>query len=234
MLTRCRYDSYSSASPTNSFWYKVLYSYLPAAVTMAAEPIIASITSWVCMLVPYTLLARKTSCNPSALTLDFDKSPPHFQFVRSIRTRHFPLAALNIAILLCNVLAVVLAGLFSESTVGVDVPWPVETYPTPTLRGFTVPRQDMYCTLAEYFRNPRYSIQYLIPWTTREYYVLPYHDLDSTRVGRHYRTPTMGICLKVECGLVPAQDITFHCNNPGCVASPFSILDYSLVVNDPC
>lgn len=95
--------------PTNSIWYKVLYSYLPIAVTMAAESIIVSITSCVCMLVPYTLLAKKASCNPSTLTLDFDQSPPHFQFIRSIRARHLPLTALNIAIYLGNVLAVGLA-----------------------------------------------------------------------------------------------------------------------------
>lgn len=50
----------------------------------------------------------------------------------------------------------------------------------------------------------------------------------------HYHTPTLGISLKVECSRVPAKDITFHCNNPGCVASPYSKLDYLLVVNNPC
>lgn len=225
---------FRALAPTNSIWYKVLYSYLPIAVTMAAEPIIVSITSRVCMLVPYTLLAKKASCNPTALTLDFDQSPPHFQFIRSIRARHLPLTALNIAIFLCNVLAIVLAGHFSETSMSVDVHLPVETFPTPNFSGFTVPRQDMYYALAEYFNTSAYSVQFEIPWTTPEYYILPYHLINSTRDVMHYRTPTLGISLKVECSLVPAKDITFRCGNPGCGASSSSKLDYSLVVNDPC
>lgn len=225
---------FRALAPTNSIWHTVLSSYLPIAARMAAEPIIISVTSCVCMLVPYTLLAKKAFCNPSTLTLDFDQSPPHFQFICSIRARHLLLTALNIAIFLSDVLAIMLSGLISETSVSVDVHMPVETIPTPTFSGFTVLRQDMYYALAEYFNTSPYSVKFEIPWTTPEYYILPYHVINSTRDVRHYRTPTLGIGLKVECSLVPAKDITFHCNNPGCVASPSSKLDYSLVVNNPC
>lgn len=220
-------------SRVNSFQYKVLFSYIPIAVGMASEPILITIASCQCMLAPYTMLTRGPASSSKALAVDFDKSPPHFQLLRSLRTRNVPLAALTVAILLCNVLAVALAGLFSGTVRRLDSTTDVASYPAAQIRaGFTLPAQEMYFLLAE-----QLSGHDVLPFTTPEYYVLPVQPIGPDRVER-YEASTMGIGVDVKCDLVPAKNITLGCENPGCVAAPPDELnqlsDFFVVVDNGC
>lgn len=231
----------STLAPFDSFGYGFIYSYLPLALGMAPSPIMISIASCVCMLGPYTMLARRAGSSP--LTLDFDKSPPQFQFVRSLRTGHFPLFALDVAILLCNVLAVSLAGLFFTSTSYLDDrPFGVATYPAPILLGgFTDPGYDMYLLFAEMRADTAPPLQ----WINPEYYIIPYRNVDPAISASYpdvdailtasYYIITIGIGLEVKCRIVPAQNITFHCKNFGCeISQQFRASDYSLIIDDQC
>lgn len=206
-------------------------------IGMAAEPILISIASGQCMLAPYMMLARGVGGSAKALAVEYDQSPPQFQILRSLRTRNGPIAALTVAILLCNVLAVALAGLFLGSVRMADGSIELTTYPAARIcAGFTLPAQDMYFLLAEQLSGHA-SVK---PFTTDEYYILPSfleNSIDPDSVAQ-YETSTIGIGVDVKCDLLPAKKITLGCNNPGCVASQATTLnqlsDFSVVVDDSC
>lgn len=219
-------------APVNSFWYKALFTYIPMAVGMTAEPTLTTIASYQCMLAPYTVLTPGPAGSSTSLAVDYDKSPPHFQLIRALRTNNIPLAALTISIFLCNVLAVALAGLFSGTTRPLNMTTEVDTHEVPRLyAGFTKPAQEMYFILAEQLAK----ITPPLAWTTPGYYVLPVLPVDSTDV-KQYQTPSLGIGIDIKCNLLPAQNITMACDMRGCAASnePYDYSDYSMVVADPC
>lgn len=95
--------------------YKFLPSYLPTIFGTAVEPLIVTLGPYYCMIGPYKVLrrGRPPATSPLALVMDYDKSPPHFQLLRSIKIRDIELGALTVGILLANVLAVSFAALLS-------------------------------------------------------------------------------------------------------------------------
>lgn len=216
----------------NSFGYKVLFSNIPVAIGKVSDPILIAIATCQCMMAPYTMLARPTSWK--ALTVDFDKSPPHFQIIRSIRTRNGPLALLTISILLCDVLAVALAGLFSVTERMLNSSTVVVTYPAVKIKsGFTLPAQEVYFLLAEQLSGDAGAL----PFTTPEYYVVPVVPVDAARV-ISYNASTIGIGLDVNCTVIPQDLVSWGCDIQGCETWPTDtqdrFTDYNITVDDEC
>lgn len=200
---------------------------------MAAESIFITIAICHCMIAPYAMLTRGAPTSSKALAVDFDKSPPHFQIVRSLRTRNVPLAALTFSILLCNVLVVALAGLFSITDRPLDST-EVVTYPNAWVNTkYILPEQEMYHVLAEQLSGHSDDL----PFTTPEYYMIPV--LANSRVMvEQFEVSTIGVGLDVNCSLVPEEDITLTCVDPLCeqrVSAPRDIpYDYTAGVDNPC
>jgi hypothetical protein len=124
-----------TVAPTNSFGYKILWSYIPTALGMAIEPLLVLLGAYACMVGPYETLKKGLGQARSSrsLVLDYDKSPPHFQLWQSLRVRNFVLSALTIAILAVNFLAVALGGLFSSSSELFMVTDDLDRFTTPRL-----------------------------------------------------------------------------------------------------
>lgn len=222
-------------APLNSFWYKVLFTYLPTAVSLGFEPMLTTIASYHCMLGPYQTLDKGGAPCSTSLLIDYDKSPPHFQLLRSIRQGNFPLAALTTALLLSHVLAVAFAGLFSaksveltgNSTYGV-------IYPT---FGFTGPIEgrslEMYYILAD---NLARDLP-LPPLVTEEYFVLDFEAWDPSGDIEKYSGPSHGVGINVTCNLVTSDSIHLACDPSTDVNLPSAVYcpeNYYITVSDPC
>lgn len=217
----------------SSFPRKVVFSYIPTAIGMAAEPIFITIAICQCMIAPYAMLTRGTPTSSAALAVDFDKSPPHFQIVRSLRTRNVPLAALTFSILLCNVLAVALAGLFTITDRPLDST-EVVTYPDAIVfTNYILPEQEMYHVLAEQLSGHSDAL----PFTTPEYYMIPVLA-NSTVMVEQFEARTIGVGLDINCSLVPEENITLTCVDPLCEqeeSAPRVLpYDYTASVDNPC
>lgn len=217
----------------SSFPRKVVFSYIPIAIGMAAEPIFITIAICHCMIAPYAMLTRGVPTDSKALAVDFDKSPPHFQIVRSLRTRNVPLAAPTVSILLCNVLAVALAGLFSITDLPLDST-EVVTYPRAIIYTNSIlPQQEMYHVLAEQLSGRSGDL----PFTNPEFYVIPVLANSSVMV-EQFEASTIGVGLDVNCTLVPEEDISLTCVHPSCereISAPRDVpYDYTAGVDNPC
>lgn len=224
-------------APTNSFKYKTIFSYIPIVISMGVEIVLVSLGSCFCMLAPYKAL-HGSGTSSSPLTMDYDKSPPHFQVFRSLRDRDIALAALTTGILLSNVLAVAFAGLFSPTSLEFTIQSQVQIHPSPTFKGnFTEPALESYYTLSG-------NLSGYIPipsWTTTDYYVVPFFPVASNGI-HQYQAPTWAVGAEIKCEFVPEEIITLTClHYPGpetttnCTYSGEGSFDSNYItVDDPC
>lgn len=173
------------------------------------------------MMGPYKLLRRQ---HPGSLPLvvDYDKSPPLFQFFRAVRAQDVQLFMLTIGILLANILALSLAALFTLEDQSRVVSVQVAAQGLPSIVGnFTEPAGEAYYELAA-------SVSGVVPlanWTTPEYYVLPF---TASTPHLALSAPTVALGADVSCELLPASQLITLCQYsgieyPGCtnIAPPF-------------
>lgn len=196
----------------DSLGYKLIYMYIPIAVGMIIEPALVSLGSCHCMLGPYKALKGGHARSSVSLAVDFDRSPPHFQLLRSLRSMNFTLAGLTIAILLSNVLAVAFAGLFSA------VAEQVQTSKNLTINeGFGGFGSEMYYILAKSLEN---SDTTLPPWTTKDYYIVPFSAPEAN--GQSFTGTTHGIGVNIRCDIVEPSRYTLGCVDrmPGSTSNP--------------
>lgn len=206
---------------------------------MATEPVLVAVATCRYMLAPYAKLTPGPAPSSTSLALDYDKSPPHFQLFSSLRTRNFALGALSATILLSNVLAVALVGLFSPTSGRFPRTIDIPIYAMPTFAGpFTVPAVEMYYVLDGALSGNTTGLT--VPtWTTEEYYVLPLLPTVAPAGLEEYQVSTLGIGVDIRCGPVLANNLTKACDlvpmSKQCVNST---LDYSVnnfvTVDDPC
>lgn len=200
---------------------------------MAIEPALVTLGACHCMLGPYKALDRGRATSSVSLAVDYDRSPPHFQLVRSLRTGNIALAALTVAILLSNVLAVAFAGLFSAVNEGIQGSGPLKVQ-----EGFTGSANGMYYVLAKSLESNDTRPP---TWTKEGYYIVPFYPIG--RDGQEeYTGGTLGISVDINCSLVPAESINLRCDNfwtneSGIINCPVAavgnITNY-LYIDDPC
>lgn len=219
----------------NSILFKFWFSYVPTVIGMVSDPILIAIATCQYMLAPYRILTHGPPASWKILTIDYDKSPPHFQIVRFLRTKNFPLAALAVSILLCKVLAVALAGLFSVTVRNVDILVEVST-PTPPFiaERFKPLNQEMYYLFEEHLPDS----DGFLPFVNSDYFFIPVLTPVLTPPVESYEASTIGISLDINCSLVPREKIILTCDNQNCergnASRPDIITDYTVVVGDPC
>lgn len=179
----------------NSFQYKLLYSYIPMAIGISVEPILVTVASSYCMLAPYERLRRRNSLSKHSLSVDYDKSPPHFQLARTMRAGDIGLAALTTAILLSNVLAVAVSGLFSLSYADFNISHDVETTGIPTMKGdFDGQDWEIFYPLVTNLSNGKD----LPTWTTKDSYIFPFYPVSGNDV-QVYEGNTIGVSADISC-----------------------------------
>lgn len=180
------------------------------------------------MLAPYKAL-RSHATSSKCIAIDFDKSPPHFQFLRFLCVGDIGLAALTTATLFANVLTVVLAGLFSPSTAEFGTPIDVETFRLPTIgAGIRFPEWDMYYALdADISRNGTTK------WTTDDLYIIPFHPVDNEALVT-YTGPTIALGANITCSVDRTNNVPTFCSTQEDMEFPCQRGDLSPVVKDPC
>ncbi|KAI5851710.1 hypothetical protein DFP73DRAFT_166430 [Morchella snyderi] len=95
-----------------TFYFTILLSlvlFVYIADKVKGEPLRVLIGTYACMVAPYEILRRGHAPSSKTLTIDYDKTPPHFQTFQALKTGNFGLAVLTIAIILANFLPVALS-----------------------------------------------------------------------------------------------------------------------------
>lgn len=221
-----------TVAPLNSVWYKALFTYLPTAVSLTFDPMLKILASYHCMMSPYQTLNLHNAPSSSTLSIDYDKSPPHFQLMRSLHHRNFPLAALTAALVVGRLLPIAFAGLFSATGVEVsDNATNGIVYPT---FGFTGPIEgislEMYYILAD-------NLQRGLPlpeWATPEYFVLDFYDFADNL--HSFSGPTHGVGVDVSCEVLPSSNLRLSCD-PSAAAPLVTYCPgtyYITAINDTC
>lgn len=220
----------AKASP-DELAYKVPFSFIPPAVGSAIEVILVAFGTSHYLLAAYNTLKRGQAPSHTSLTVDFDKSPPHFQLLRSLRTGNIAMAVLTLSILLANVLTIALAGMFAprlaqfQFTAEVNRPSSVDITDQ-----FTDPTQEMYYVLTRHL-----SGRVAAPnWTTPEYYILPFSPVEGRGV-QEFVGPTLGVGLDIKCSLVPVDNLEVECGASECpIPGARPGAGVNITMDDPC
>lgn len=212
----------------NSFPYKLLYSYIPMAIGISVEPILVAVATSYCMLAPYEKLRRRNSPSKHSLSVDYDKSPPHFQLARTVRAGDIGLAALTTAILLSNVLAVAVSGLFSLSYADFNISHDIETTGVPVVKGDVDGHDwEIFYPLVANLSNGRD----LPTWTTKDSYIFPFYPVSGNDV-QIYEGNTFGVSADISCRAFRRDNFFL---NPSPSASGHAELDLTLLMDfDGC
>lgn len=156
------------------------------------------------MVAPYEILRRGHAPSSKTLTIDYDKTPPHFQTFQALKTGNFGLAALTIAIILANFLAVALGGLFSprpfiSTKVGYFLVEPLN------ITSNQVMGEDSYFLLAA-----NLSGNALLPnWTVPEFYIMGFggYGTDWVSSTLSMEAETIGFGTNISCELLPENEV---------------------------
>lgn len=155
----------------NTFGYNALFSYLPTLLGIIVGPLLTTLGSYYSMFRPYTPLRHAHAKSERSLSVDYDKSPPHFQVFHALRSGDLTLAALALAILLSQVLAVALSGVFYPMTTPSSIIVPLTSLGEPILKsdfGSKIDFMDVHYVLAGMISG---TIKRLT-WTTDNLYLL--------------------------------------------------------------
>lgn len=180
------------------------------------------------MLAPYEKLRRRNSPSKHSLSVDYDKSPPHFQLARTVRAGDIGLAALTTAILLSNVLAVAVSGLFSLSNAEFNIIQDFKTTGIPTMKGDVDGHDwEIFYPLIANLSNGRD----LPTWTTKDSYIFPFYPVSSNDV-QIYEGNTFGVSADISCRAFHRERISL--NTPPS-APGHAELDFTLLMDfDAC
>lgn len=197
----------STVAPPNSFWYTLLFSYTPTVVGMSIEPLWIELGTYACMIMPYETLRKGNARSSQSLTIDYDGMPPLMQLLPALKARNPILVTLVLAILLTNLLAVALAGMFSPIT-GLEV--------VPTETSLLEIAQRRYG--ADF--KPGDELFYLLllnasgfaqlpPWVTSDFLVLPFHNRASNTANTGFQRregASLGLGAEISCQFM-AEDM---------------------------
>ncbi|RPB07990.1 hypothetical protein P167DRAFT_372917 [Morchella conica CCBAS932] len=191
-------------APESSFKFKLIFSHLPTITGTSIEPLWVLIGTYACMVAPYEILRPGHAPSSKTLTIDYDKTPPHFQTFQALKTGNFGLAALTIAIILANFLAVALGGLFSprpfiSTKVGSFQIEPLNI----TSNQFM--GEDSYFLLAA-----NLSGNALLPnWTVPEFYIMEFGEYGTDWVSStvSMEAETLGFGTNISCELLPENEV---------------------------
>jgi hypothetical protein len=195
--------------PSKKLSYDIYSSYVPMIVSMIFEAYLVLLTSHVTYLWPFQrLLGGNSTAAP--LTFNYDKTPPHLQMIRGFKTRNYLLAALSTSVLLANILAVAIGGLFQVELLGHSAQGPVflngtveslsslnsnETFLKDTL---FVDSEFMYTAVGDGLGFGAHH------WITDDLYYVPFQDNSNDRNSKtNYSALTSGIGLNITCEEAP-------------------------------
>lgn len=199
-----------------AFVRNLAFSYAPTIAAMFIEQYLSAMARFVCLVMPLHEMYSAPAPSDKSLTIHYEHRPPHFLLLKSIGKQHYLLAGLISSILLANILAVSLGGLFlpSQTTASRDVFFlPMYDSVLQANRIYTYTRSPSLNLNATAYLKPDPGIFYTAianksggitfpPWTTEDYYFQPMLLTDNSTeyISRHVET--WGIGTRVSCATV--------------------------------
>ncbi|KAI5784615.1 hypothetical protein EDC01DRAFT_729569 [Geopyxis carbonaria] len=98
--------------PTNTFLRNLAYSYTPTFLASGFEAFFVMVSRFVALVMPFQAMKDGPAPPHKSITAHYERRPPHLIVYAAVSKGHYVLAGLGAAILLSNVLAVALGGLF--------------------------------------------------------------------------------------------------------------------------
>lgn len=163
------------------------------------------------MIMPYETLRKGNARSSQSLTVDYDGMPPHLQLPRALKTRNPILIIIILAILLTNLLAVALSGLFSPTAGSEVIPTNtsrMEIFQSTESWAYRFHDESFYLLLAKLSSSTG-----LAPWVTPEFFVFPFDSEGVTN------TPAEGIVSREGSSWGLGADIS-------CQFMPENMLDF--------
>ncbi|CCX06249.1 Similar to hypothetical protein LEMA_P014390.1 [Leptosphaeria maculans JN3]; acc. no. CBY00309 [Pyronema omphalodes CBS 100304] len=197
--------------PQKKMSYDIYSSYVPMIVSMIFEAYLVLLTSHVTYMWPFQRLLRGNS-TAAPLTFNYDKTPPHLQVICGIKTRNYLLAALSTSVLLANILAVAMGGLFQVERAGYADQG--EVY----LNGTIESLKDLNSN-STFLKDKTYVDSEFMynavgdglgfdarPWMTDDLYYVPFHDESADQLSTtNYSASTTGVGLNISCEEAPSE-----------------------------
>jgi len=197
--------------PANQFVYDLYTSYIPTMAALFFEGFLVLLASHVTVMYPFRRLKRGQT-TAATLNINYDQTSPHLQFASGVRTQNFLLAALSVSILLANVLAVSLGGLFfkearafleaGNATLKASVDSLHSYVPRALVEGAGDDSAEAFYIAAGQdlgFRQPT--------WVTDHFYYVPF-SVQSTAANRtNYTAETWGVGITTTCEKVPESEV---------------------------
>ncbi|KAA8905831.1 hypothetical protein FN846DRAFT_949711 [Sphaerosporella brunnea] len=224
--------------PGNGFWFNVYANYLPTTAATALEAFLVLLASSVALLYPFKTLTRGYADARISLGVNYDLRPPHLQTIAALRVRNIMLAVLSIAILLANVLAVALGGLFNKELIqhqrigevvlegSVDA---LEKFDSQALIG-----SDNVVDAEFFYVGTGGMLQFeRRPWTTDELFYIPFLDPKSNSSAANYTVEAVGLGVNITCEPIPAEAISIWNSPEGTDNNSFVWTSFRYDANTP-
>jgi len=198
-------------TPTNRRVYAFYASYSPTIAATLFESYLVLLGSFVSLLFPFRNLAQRNATAANSLAINYDRAPPHLLFFDAFKTRNFLLALLSVSILLANVLAVALGGVFHQSEIDISVsseailmgsPDDLDRYNATISSDYDIDADHIYATTGERFGFRQR------PWTTDDLFYIPFINADQDKLIRsNYSARTFAYGVNITCEEIPPESL---------------------------
>jgi hypothetical protein len=205
------------SEPANGISYQIYASYLPTISATLLESYLVLLGGYVTLLFPFKNLSRGRAPAATTLSTNYDQTPPALQIVNGVKTGNFLLGVMSIAILLANALAVALGGLFFKGSVDIAEPGIVVLGGSlRSLENFNVTVKDFSTDSLGYGRDMEPYFAGLgsragfrpRPWTTSNFFYLPFSDPSHTEQNINYEIETLGLGAEIKCEPMRREDMS--------------------------
>ncbi|KAK6072906.1 hypothetical protein SCUP234_08965 [Seiridium cupressi] len=198
--------------PSNNFEVlQLLGNYIPTVFVTFLEPFWVLLNRILCLVQPFRRLQKGNATAQHMIDADYTSLMPQFNVWRALRSSHYSLTIICVVVMLANVLAVGLGGIFNEVPVDVEYGTQYQQRRFLNMSRDTVADrkgQPVFYTDHEQLALSNLSTHTTRPsWTTPEAYFLPFaHSPGSSSPADVLKANTTGVSLEPRCSVVTTDD----------------------------
>jgi len=189
--------------PTDGFAYALYSSYVPTIAATSLESYLVLLGAQVALLYPFKQLQHGNATHAKSLSVNYDRAPPHLQLLNAFRARNLLLGGVSLSILLANILAVAVGGIFDLEVVrysqrnNVTMRGAIETLDAfdGSSLAVGVDMEPFYAAFADTLG----SSQPPCPWTFDGSFFIPFTDDDPITHDDSYWVESLGLGVEVTC-----------------------------------
>ncbi|KAI5842035.1 hypothetical protein BZA05DRAFT_208676 [Tricharina praecox] len=189
----------------NGFGYSLYSSYVPTIAVTILESYLVLLGAQVALLYPFKQLHHGGATHVKSLSVNYDRAPPHLQLPNAFKAHNLLLGGVSLSILLANILAVAVGGVFDKQVVRYDQGYNVSTRggvetldnfnaSSLAISDFDVDPEPFYAVFAGTLGSqpPR-------PWTYNNSFFIPFTDNNPTKHEDSYWVESVGLGVDIEC-----------------------------------